>query len=136
MNLINQQTTAFSNSNEQTIDTKTDESTDAAQKEEWLEFLKKTIWDVMYAGDVDVLIQKHSLMLIMNAFNSCKKCPTVVTTVARLLSLPFVVELISESQLTSIKQVNTFFYNLPVFLLFEIFEQLLFFHRIIPIAES
>ncbi len=77
-----------------------------AQKEEWLEFLKKNIWDVMYENDTDILSQSPSLMLIMNAFNSCHNCPVIVTTVSKLLSLPFVVEFVSEDQLSLIKQVT------------------------------
>lgn len=74
------------------------------QKEEWLEFLRQTIHNVML-GDVDVLVEKHSLKLIMNAFNTCYTCPVVVTTVARLLSLPFVAEAVPENNMKEIKQV-------------------------------
>ncbi|XP_065203126.1 probable serine/threonine-protein kinase tsuA [Planococcus citri] len=98
---------AYSKSNN-TIESNPDDSSNdpsfLAQKEEWSEFLKKNIEDVMYSADTDVLTEKPSFMLIMKAFNDCKKCPTVVTTVCRLLSLPFVVESISESQLSAIKE--------------------------------
>lgn len=77
----------------------------SVQKEEWLEFLRQTIHNVML-GDVDVLLEKHSLKLIMNAFNTCYKCPVVVTTVARLLSLPFIAETVSENNMKEIKQVS------------------------------
>lgn len=77
----------------------------SVQKEEWLEFLRQTIHNVML-GDVDVLVEKHSLKLIMNAFNTCYTCPVVVTTVARLLSLPFVAESVPENNMKEIKQVR------------------------------
>lgn len=110
-NEVKNQPTFMSNTSAttQTCQKKTEnETTDSpflAEKEEWLEFLKKTISNVMYDGDVDVLIEEHSFMLIINTFNKYNACPIIVTSVARLLSLPFVVELISETQLVQIRQI-------------------------------
>lgn len=98
-------TSALSRSSQKKSGSAAIDPTISAQKEEWLEFLKKTISSIMYDGDVDVLVEKHSLMLIINTFDNYSSCPIIVTTVARLLSLPFVVELISETHLAHIRQV-------------------------------
>ena len=77
-----------------------------AQAEEWLECLRKTISSLIYDGDVDELMQKHSLKLIMNTFNTFSNHSVIVVTVARLLSLPFVVESVSDHQLVEIMKVR------------------------------
>ncbi len=73
------------------------------QKEEWLYFLRKTIRSVMRDHELEALTEDHSLKLIMNAFNGCHMCPVVISTVTKLLSLPFVLE--CEQYLPAIRQV-------------------------------
>lgn len=79
-----------------------------ARKEEWLECLRKTIASLLYDGDVEEVIEKHSLMLIMNTFNTYRNHPAIVVTVARLLSLPFVVESVSNDQQSQIRKVSCY----------------------------
>lgn len=72
--------------------------------EEWLFFLQKTMEEVM-EGEIDVMTQENFVAMLVAPLHNPHASSKVIEYVANLLSLPFVVNGISNDALTRIKEV-------------------------------
>ncbi|KAK3924318.1 Serine/threonine-protein kinase 36 [Frankliniella fusca] len=79
-------------------------SPEPIQCEEWLCFLQKTMEEVM-EGEVDEMTQENSVAMLVAPLRNPHASSKVIEYVANLLSLPFVVNGISNDALTRIKEV-------------------------------
>lgn len=75
--------------------------------EEWLFFLQKTMEEVM-DGEVDVMKQENFIAMLVSHLRNPHASSKVIEYVACLLSLPFVVNGVSDDALDRIKEVSLF----------------------------
>lgn len=73
--------------------------------EEWLFFLQKTMEEVM-DGEVDVMKQENFISMLVSHLRNPHASSKVIEYVACLLSLPFVVNGVSDDALAQIKEVS------------------------------
>lgn len=74
--------------------------------EEWIVFLQRTIEEIM-GGEVTSLLQSNLANIIVSPLRNSNASPKVLSYVANLLSLPFVVKGISDNSITQIKKVTS-----------------------------
>lgn len=72
--------------------------------EEWIIFLQRTIEEVM-TGELTSLLQPNLANIIVSPLRNSNASPKVLSYVANLLSLPFVIKTVSENVLGEIKKV-------------------------------
>lgn len=77
------------------------------ETEEWLEFLKNNMKDVM-RGEIECLSEKTFLTMILAVLKNPRVDCTVVGAISKLLALPFVVESVTPPEMDDIRQVNYF----------------------------
>jgi hypothetical protein len=79
-------------------------STHPIESDEWLAFLQRTMEEVM-DGDVEAMLQCNFVGVVVSPLRNPGASCRVVEYVACLLSLPFVVNDVSEEEVSEIKQV-------------------------------
>jgi hypothetical protein len=83
-------------------------NTHPIESDEWLAFLQRTMEEVM-EGDVEAMLQCNFVGVIVSPLRNPGASCRVVEYVACLLSLPFVVNGVSEEEISEIKQVTGIF---------------------------
>lgn len=75
--------------------------------EEWMVFLQRNVEEVM-TGELTSLQQPNLANIIVSPLRNSNASPKVLSLVANLLSLPFVVKGVSDSAIAQIKKVHFF----------------------------
>ncbi|KAJ1530420.1 hypothetical protein ONE63_005328 [Megalurothrips usitatus] len=81
-----------------------EDNTQPIECEEWLVFLQKTMEEVM-EGEVDVMTQENFVAMLVAPMRNPLASSKVIEYVANLLSLPFVVNGVTDHALVRIKEV-------------------------------
>ena len=75
------------------------------ENEEWVVFLHRTIEEVIN-GEFTSLVQQNLLNIVVSPLRNCNTNPKVLQNVANLLSLPFVIEGITNDTMEQIQKVQ------------------------------